>query len=242
MPHGTEPGATDGPQGPDRSRGLSRRSGIWLTTLSTALAVATGMFTLRDQIFPPRESVGAPASVELYEHSVASICSALNHADRARARSARRLATRLPRARSTLAQRNALLDSTKQVLVSSEHQLASFTALDVPGVLMTRQRETAAAWDRIVARLRGYAQRLDAASGQRDLLAVVRTLPRTRTALARDRVTRARGLTNLGGGRCRLDQPISTPTITLPRTRLSVSPPSLSATVTPSVETAQPIH
>lgn len=38
------------PRVPGRSEssgGLSRRSGIWLTTLSTVVAVATGMFTLR---------------------------------------------------------------------------------------------------------------------------------------------------------------------------------------------------
>lgn len=217
------------PQGSDGSRGLSLRSGVWLTTLSTVVAVATGMFTLRDQIFP--ENAGnaqgnAQASRDVYEQSVGRVCDAANEAERARARNARRLSNRLKRARTTLAQRNALLDSTNQVLASSEHRLAGFRGLDVPGALVTRERETAAAWGRMVTLLRGYAQRLDAVTNRRELAAVVKTLPAMRTALARSGVTRDAGLTQLGGGHCELDAPIFTPTITLDQLGPSVTAPS----------------
>jgi hypothetical protein len=198
------------------------------------------MFTLRDQIFP-HQAGDAQASLSFYEQSIDDICSATNQAERASAQSAKRLAARMPRARTVLAQRNALLDSATQTLASSEYRLGRFTGLDVPGALVNRARETAAAWRRIVARLRNYTERLDAVTSQHDLLAAVNMLPAMRTALARDGVTRTAGLTELGGGRCRLDSPIVTPTITLPKNRKSATPPALSPpAVTPSVNPPPP--
>lgn len=215
------------PPPPRRKRALSWRPGIWLTTLSTVVAVATGMFTLRDQIFP-QEAGTAPASVALYEQSVGDICSSLNEADRARAANARRLAKRLRGAsgRTPLGQRNALLDSIKPVLQRSEHNLARFKGLDAPRTRARLHRETEAGWDDSVWRLRRYAQSLDAATNQDDVLAAVQVLSATRGPLASDGVKRAANLTKLAGGRCRLDEPIVTPTVTLPRIARSVDPNS----------------
>jgi len=60
---------------PSKARGQQQRAwwslrapGVWLTTLSTVVAVATGMFTLRDQIFAQQE-YGAPVSDALYERT-----------------------------------------------------------------------------------------------------------------------------------------------------------------------------
>jgi hypothetical protein len=69
------------PQSGEGSSGLSRRSGVWLTTLSTVVAVATGMFTLRDQIFPV-DAGNAQASRAPYEQSVGHLCNAGNAAQR----------------------------------------------------------------------------------------------------------------------------------------------------------------
>jgi hypothetical protein len=223
---------------------ISRRSGVWLTTVSTVVAVATGMFTLRDQIFPA-DAGHAEASRGAYEQSIGQVCDAANEAERERERNAARLAKRLKRARTTLDQRNAVLDSTNEILVSSQHRLASFKGLDAPSVLKTREGDTSAAWGRMVARLEVYAQRLDAVTNRRDLLAVVETLPSMRTGLGRDSVTRDAGLTQLGGGHCELDAPTVTPTITLrdlrqPVTSHARSPLSVnrraSSDVPPAVE------
>jgi hypothetical protein len=216
------------PPTPAPRRTLSWRLKISLGTLSTVLAVATGMFTLRDQIFP-RESGTARADVNLYERSVGDVCTALNAAERARAANARRLAKRLRSARTNTAQRDALLDSTKAILARSEDGLARFEGLQVPGPRATRHRRTDAAWNRIVTQLRGYAHRLDIAAGRRGLLAAVQTLSNLRTSLARDAVVRSAGLIALGGPNCRLDPPIVTPTITLPGTIRTVTPPSTRA-------------
>jgi serine/threonine protein kinase len=154
-------------------------------------------------------------SVARYEQAVGAVCGAVNQSEVSRAANARRLATRLSRATTAVAQRNALLDSTNEILANAEYELARFRGLAVPRALIARERVTAAAWERIVGRLRGYAQGLDAAHSPHDLLATVNTLPAMRTALSHDGVTRSAGLTNLGGGRCTLNPPIVTPTITL---------------------------
>lgn len=217
-----------GPHPPEQNT-LSWRLKIWLGTLSTVVAVATGMFTLRDQIFPQQAGT-ARADVHLYERSVGDICAALNDAERARAANARRLARRLARARSTTAQRNALLDSTKELLARSEDGLGKFEGLDVPGPRRARHRRTDAAWKDIVRDLRRYAEGLDAVRSRGDLLATVQMLPAMRTSLREDNVTRAAGLTQLGGGSCRLDPPSVTKTITLPGTGRRVTPSSGAAT------------
>jgi hypothetical protein len=210
------------------SHRLSRQSAIWLGTLSTVVGLATGMFTLRDQVFP-RESGNARASLPAYQQAVGDICAELNKAERARARDARGMARRLRRAGTVIMQRNVLLDSARRGLARSSHQLALFEGLDVPGGLAERHRSTAAAWNRNAERIRGYTDRLDAAGSRRELLAAVAVLHSIRRPLARDGVTLDAGLENLGGGRCRLDPPIVTPTITLPRAAQDVSPPKPTA-------------
>ncbi|MGH2943616.1 MAG: hypothetical protein ACRDLN_12670 [Solirubrobacteraceae bacterium] len=191
--------------------------------MSTVVAVATGMFTLRDQIFP-QEGPEAEASVSLYERSVGDVCDALNAAERARSRNERRLSKRLRRLRKSGDQRDALLDSQKEILARSEYVLAQFTGLEVPPVLMSRQRETVAAWERIVARLRGYVERLGTANDRPELVRAVRTLPALYTELAEFRVRRASGLSRLGRENCDLDRPISSPTISLPPTGEPANP------------------
>jgi TolA-binding protein len=124
---------------------LSRRPGVWLATLSTVVAVATGMFTLRDQIFP-RQAGTTQASVLVYEQSVGETCDALNQAAKARVKTATQLAERLRHARTDVAQRNALLDSTRQIITRSEQALIRFRGLVVPGALAGHERATATAW------------------------------------------------------------------------------------------------
>jgi hypothetical protein len=198
------------------------RWGVWLTTLSTVVAVATGIFTLRDQIFS-RAAVDSEPSHDVYEQSVGQACDALNRADRARARDARHLAKRLSTESTTLAQRNALLENVRRILARGEGVLVGFQGLEVPSASATRHDETADAWSRIVGRLHDYAQRLDAVSNRHDLLVTVKRLPAIQTKLAHDSVTRDAGLTGLGKGRCKLNKLIVTGIITLPDRRRAVN-------------------
>jgi hypothetical protein len=199
--------------------GLSRRAGLWLTTVSTVVAVATGMFSLRDELFPQQspevQASDTQASIGLYQRSVGDACDALNDAEQARAKNERRLAQRLRRTRATLVQRNLLLDSQKEILANSEQALGEFKGRDAPKALAQHQREAVAAWQRIVDRLRAYVERLGSVANRGDLLDAVKTLPAMYTALAQDRVKRASGLVGSGGDHCRLDPPTVTPTITL---------------------------
>lgn len=193
------------------------RTGVWLGTLSTVIAIATGMFTLRDQIFP-KDAGTAAASVSAFQVSVGDICAALNGTQSALPDNARNLATRLKTARTANEQRNAVLDSWNQVLGRQQHELAIFEGLDVPETLKARVRETGAAWNRIVVRLRAFAQQLNAASSAVDLDAAVRQLPAIRTAIAADGTAQVAGLTELGGGRCTLNTPPDVQAVSLPAT------------------------
>jgi hypothetical protein len=76
------------PQAPVEPKGHRRQAAIWLATLSTVVGIATGMFTLRDQVFP-RESGSAQAvSVSAFrDASVARTATCGRRSIRARSRS-----------------------------------------------------------------------------------------------------------------------------------------------------------
>jgi hypothetical protein len=201
--------------GPEATGGMLSRPLVWLGTLSTVVAIATGMFSLRDQIFPS-DAGTATASASVYQTSVGEVCMALNQANSALGQNADNLANRLAEARTPLAQRNAVLDSWTVVLNSSQYELGLFEGLDVPSAFDAREHVTAAAWNRIVVRLRGFTRQLDDVSDDAALIAAVQTLPAIGEANATDVVTRTAGLTELGGGRCVLNPPANPPTITIP--------------------------
>jgi uncharacterized membrane protein YgcG len=193
------------------------------------------MFSLRDQIFPS-DAGTATASASVYETSVGEICMALNQANSALVQNADNLANRLAKARTPLAQRNAVLDSWTVVLSSSQYELGLFEGLDVPSAFDAREHVTAAAWNRIVARLRGFTRQLDDVSDDAALMAAVQTLPAIGEANATDVVMRTAGLTELGSGRCVLNPPANPPTITIPTLPGAVT---VDVNVTPGMPAAE---
>jgi hypothetical protein len=212
----------------ERSRGLSRQSSVWLTTLSTVVAIATGMFTLRDQIFP-QQRPEAQASLSLRAVRWPGVRRAERRREPAR-KNERHVAKRLRRdKRSTLAQRNALLDSSQQIVDRSEYALGEFRGLQAPSTLRAPAHQAVVAWTRIIAALHGYLERLGRTRNRRDLNAAIRTLNAARTKVAAYRVDRASALTRVGGGRCKLNAPITTPTITLAATTPGAIPPDASS-------------
>jgi hypothetical protein len=195
---------------------LVRRPAVWLTTLSTIVGVATGMFTLRDRVFP-RESGGAEASLDVYRQAIGRICDQLNADDMARVAGDRRLAKALRRARTTTDERNALLESARRSIARSAHDLASLRALKPPRSVLADHRTTEQLWGEDLERLRGYAQRLDTAEDRRDVDAAIALLPAMRTKLSDDGVTIDANLKRLAGGQCQLDLSTVTKPITLRR-------------------------
>jgi hypothetical protein len=217
---------------------LSRRSAIWLGTLSTVVGIATGMFTLRDHVFPG-QSGNAQASLPEYQQSVGEICDDLNRAERARARDARSLARQLPRTRKTDDQRGIIMDGARKSVARASHEFALFQGLVIPPKMSARHRATAAAWDRNIERIRTYIERLDRVVSRSDLYAAIDMLADMRSTLAKDGITVQAGLHSLGGGRCHLDPPIVEERITLPKAPHHVRPPTPHRVNPPSGQTPQ---
>ena len=96
-----------------------------------------------------------------------------NANDRRRAHEDTIVRTSLQRATTTTAQRNALLDPVRRTVARSGHTLASFAALGTPTALAAYGRDTEAAWNRNLARVRDYALRLDGAATRAQLVAAV---------------------------------------------------------------------
>jgi hypothetical protein len=200
----------------DRGR-LRRHPGVWLATLSTVVGVATGMFTLRDQVFPREAGTAVAVSVPAYQHEVGRVCDELNANDEYRARDEKAVKRQLRRAKTPVAQRNALLDGVRRTTSRSAHALASFNALETPTALAAVRRDTEAAWNRYLARLRDFALSLDRASTTAQLVAALDDLATVRPALARDGDKLRSGLERLGAANCDLEPLIVTRTFTLPR-------------------------
>jgi hypothetical protein len=174
------------------------------------------MFTLRDQVFPGEAGSARAVSVSGYQQEVGRVCDQVNDNDRRRAHEDTIVRTRLQRAKTTIAQRNALLDPVRRTVARSGHTLASFGALDTPTALAASRRDTEAAWNRNLARLRDYALRLDRVTTRAQLLAAVDHLSSLRPLLTSDAVTLASGLERLGAANCDLQPPRVTATFTLP--------------------------
>ena len=195
---------------------LRRYPAVWLATISTVVGLATGMFTLRDQIFPREAGTAAAVSTPAFQQSVGEVCDELNTNDKARAREDRATGRQLKHARATVGQRNVLVDGARRITARTEHALAAFKALEPPEPLRGVRRATAAAWDRYVARLRDYALALDEVGTRAQLVGALGQLASAQPAFGRDSDAIRSGLVRLGGASCDLEPRIVTATYTLP--------------------------
>jgi hypothetical protein len=196
------------------------------------------MFTLRDQVFPQEAGTAAAVPVSVYEQRVGRVCDQLNDNERSRARQQKATRRQLQRAKTTISQRNALLDGVRRAAARSAHALASFTALEAPKAHAATRNDTAAAWNRNLARLRGYALRLDRAWTRASLLAALDHLSKLRPLLARDGDEINSGLQRVGAANCDLRPPIITPAFNLPPLRTEGS--SASEVGTPETNSGDP--
>ena len=219
-----QPRSTDPPRPAGPSRVAGHRAKIWLATISTVVGVATGMFTLRDQVFPSEAGSAGAMSTPAYEEHVGRVCDEVNANDRLRAHEDSILRVGLPRAQTTIDQRNLLLDAARRTIARDGHALAAFTGLAAPDALAPVRHDTGTAWNRNLARVRDYALRLDGAGTRAQLVAALVHLSTVRPQIAADRVTVASGLERLGAAECDLQPQRVTRTFTLPPPRAQNKP------------------
>jgi hypothetical protein len=155
---------------------------------------------------------------------VGRICDELNANDRLRAHEDSKIRVGLPRAQTTIDQRNLLLDAVRRTAARDGQTLASFTGLAAPKALSPVRHDTGAAWNRNLARVRAYAQRLDGAGTRAELVAALVHLSTLRPSIAADHVTVAAGLERLGAAECDLQPQKVTPAFTLPPPRAREKP------------------
>jgi len=175
------------------------------------------MFTLRDQVFPREAGTAAAVPVSVYEQHVGRVCDEVNDNDRRRAREEKTIRRQLQRAKTTIAQRNALLDGVRRTTTRAGQTLATFSALETPAALVATSRNTETLWSRNLARSRDYALSLERAGSRAQLLAALEHLSTLRPALARDGDKIRSGLQRLGAASCDLEAPIVIRTFTLPQ-------------------------
>lgn len=84
-----------------RTASWAHRPAVWLATLSTVVGVATGMFTLRDQVFPGEGSTASAVNAGAYQAHVGRICDEINESEKLRRQGDRKLARQLESARGS---------------------------------------------------------------------------------------------------------------------------------------------
>jgi len=202
----------------DRRRGaLSRRAAVWLATLGTIVGIATGMFTLRDHVFPG-ESGTSIASPDLaaYQQSIARVCDQINESDETWLRNTRSLRRELDRATNARDRGDALLVAAQRSAVTSRHLLSDLLATQAPPALERTKDATVAAWKRHLARISTYETRLARARGYRAIRAAIEQLTDQRHESGRDSLQVETGLRRLGGPGCQLREGTTTQPIRIP--------------------------
>ena len=208
-----------------------RRVAVFAAPAAVAVVAATAIVAVAW-----RGDNGAARAGALGERAdVEQICTSLNRADSERAAATVELRLQLRHARTTDAQRDALLNTQRRLLAFSDYDLARLRSVDVPSRLAASHRIAVAAWSRNNQRIQTYVEGLATAATRADLLAAIDALMRSRQAIERDAVTVAAEMLRLGDGQCRLAPPKVTGVVWLPALRRAshgqplVNPPTSSS-------------
>ena len=133
------------------------------------------------------------------------------------------LRRRLAMAKTTMRQRDAILEATTAAVDRGGHNLANLRSLEPPASRQALLAETARLWEGNLEHLRKYALRLDRVSNRRELLKAIDPLTDARPAMERDFVGVKAGLQRLGGEDCAIDlyiaKPIPLPNLPNPTAR-----------------------
>ena len=150
-------------------------------------------------------SVEAAAAEVSYAKDVGAVCDDMNAAQAARRRAALRLRERLDRAKTTIAQRNALIDDTQSTIDRFTRVFGAFRELGAPRRLARLHRATAGAWGDSLERLRRYRTLLAGGFTRPRLVAILERFPRKSGLIIEAQGVDVRaGLERLGGAECDL--------------------------------------
>lgn len=203
----------DSGAGKSRLAGLSRRAQVLLTTVGTLVAIITGMVALTGKIGSGHAE--AEDSLPEYQQKVGEVCDEVNDHEQDRAVNARLMAKRVARAQTTLEERNVVQDGTQQDILESEHDFALLDRLSVPRSLADTEGIAVAAWTRKLDRWREFVHGLDVATSTATVFAAADAWGAVGVARHRDDTTQRSALLELGGPRCRLDEPVKIKSIRL---------------------------
>jgi hypothetical protein len=171
-----------------------------LIALGTIVAVATGMAVLHRGA----GIAAGPTPEAAYRAQIARVCQAVNTAEHARQRDEEVLRRALARARTTRAQRDAILVTTRATISRNGRNLADLRSLDAPAASRAQHLTATTVWGRNLERARQFAVRLDRSTDRADLRRAIAPLTAARPAIERDLVTLATALQRLGGEACRI--------------------------------------
>ncbi len=213
----------------DREERRRLRPTVWLATLSTVVATATGMFALRDYIFASDSPAGrthlAAAqndAAATYQAAVARTCGRLYRNDKDTAENFRRFQVRLAKFDSGYDERNALVDVVGSSADRSRKALSTFQALEVyPSMLAPSARRVARAWRAKVRRLDAYTDDLRDAQSFGALVDAVSEYGDRRARDRADTAVMVKNLVKLNPQRCEPPDAITAPSVQLigpPRT------------------------
>jgi hypothetical protein len=191
-------------------------------------------------------------SAAAYRAQVVKVCGRVNAAERARRRDATSLARKLKAARTTRAQRDAILVATRATISRGGSNLAALKSLAPPQSSRGLHADTVDVWDRSLDRSRAFAVRLDEASDRKALLGAIAPLTQARAASQEDAVDLVAGLQRLGGPQCEIirfsERPVPLPPLRRrhrPGPDVSApvreAPTPAQATATPAPDTAPPV-
>ena len=232
------------------------RIGVWLTTVSTVVAIATGMFTLRDSIWRPEPEARPPRAAPVstpslitsnqeaeFKQAATKVCERLNKDERARLRDMRRLKARLEHVTTGLDQADELLLVVNRMKDRSMRALASFEGSDAPKRLAAVRSRVASAWRANLGVLKTYARGLDRATSYGDLLVAARRNGSRQDATDENWETVATGLASLGGPPCEDPTKLTAPPIRIkgPAAESGSSGSGLSASAAKKAPLTQPV-
>jgi hypothetical protein len=191
-------------------------------------------------------SVEAAAAEVSYAKDVGAVCDDMNAAQAARRRAALRLRERLDRAKTTIAQRNALIDDTQSTIDRFTRVFGAFRELGAPDRLLRLHRDTAGAWGDSLERLRRYRTLLAGGFTRARLVAILERFPRKSGLVIEAQGVDVRaGLERLGGAECDLAalktvRVFTLPPVDSPRPKPDPGPPVPTPDPGPPVPTPDP--
>jgi hypothetical protein len=193
------------------------RFNVWLATLSTVVATATGMFALRDYIFasdpsprPSRPATSPSASSgtgpeAIFAAAVARACRRMVTDERANVARFRSLKRRLASFETGYDQRNAILEVVDSGARDTHRTLSVFRGLDVyPRMLDPIAARVRRYWRANFERQLKFAEDLRDADSFGALVEAAKRHGERRDAMIHDGGRVQAGLRKLGGERCGL--------------------------------------